>query len=46
MRRRRKRGEKRRSRKGLRPRRDWVTSPSRLSSFWRKLLKPSPESGV
>ena len=43
--RRRKRGEKRKRRKGLRPRTDWVTSVSRLSSSRRK-PKPSPESGV
>ena len=44
MRRSRKRGEKRRRRKGLIPRRDWVTRASRLSCSARRKLKPSPES--
>ena len=43
--RRRKRGEKRRRRKGLRPKTDWETSAPRLSSSGRKPM-PSSDSGV
>ena len=43
--RRRKRGEKRRIRKGLIPRIDWVSRDSRLSSSAGRKLKPTaPES--